>query len=184
MAGPHARPIWSRRRMPGVLRFAARPCPGTAGFELRRFVDIATIAVDPHGGEHLLLADTETSLRIDVVGGTLLRGPVIPRYRLAGMVCLEPELRTLQRFLELCSTGRLPKPGSRGSRSRVRIAQALVVHDARDVGASLRETAALLYGEERVRRDWPGDGDSMKSAVRRLVMLSVELAADPWSLLR
>lgn len=178
-----ARPVWSRRRLPGVLRFAARPCRGTNGFDLRRFADLATVAVDPQGREHLLLANAAVSLRVDVVQGTLLSGPVMPRYRLAGITGLGSQLRTLRLFLRLCASGHLPGASTMDA-SRVRIAQALLVHDARMRGASLREVGVLLFGEDRVRREWPGEGDSMKSAVRRLVALAGRLAADPWSLLR
>ena len=54
-------------------------------------------------------------------------------------------------------------------RSRERLLQrdALIALDASCTGASLRETASLIYGAEFVARHWPGDGDWLKSRMRR-----------------
>jgi hypothetical protein len=49
-----------------------------------------------------------------------------------------------------------------------RLVLGLRVLDARRGGASLRDIAHGLFGE----CDWPGDGDCIKSRVRRLVALS------------
>ena len=49
---------------------------------------IATVVRDPAGPEHVLLSDGVTSLRLDLVNGSLLAGPVCLTYRLAGLAAL------------------------------------------------------------------------------------------------
>lgn len=164
-----------------MLRVAAVPCATGAGFDLRDHADLATLVIDRHGHEHLLLSDARASLRIDVTQGSLQHGSVRLRYRLAGTCDLMAQLATMQRFARFCRNGRLPL--EREVIGLERAAQALPIHVARADGASLRQIAELLFGAERVAREWPGEGESMKSAARRWVAVGDRLAADPWSLL-
>ena len=45
----------------------------------------------------------------------------------------------------------------------------LRVHDAIGQGASQREIGVVLFGDERVARDWVRESDALRSRVRRLV---------------
>jgi hypothetical protein len=107
------------------------------------------------------------SLRLDVIGGTVLTGPVLlepslPLERLNGQL---GEIRKLHAILKNFS------PSSENDPRLSRLAQALQALDARAQGASLRDLAVDIL---RVN-DWPGDGECVKSRARRLVALAKNL---------
>lgn len=158
-----AAPIWSAALDPHVIRVRAIPCgPGERlGLRIERF-DLH-IVVAPHA-EHVLLRAKDASLRLDIIEGTLLDGPVIlePSVKLEELDRQIAAIRKLHAFLR----GMVP-PKEVDSRLP-RLLLALRVLDARARGASLRDLAFGILGGQ----DWPGDGDSMKSRVRRLVELS------------
>jgi hypothetical protein len=58
-----------------------------------------------------------------------------------------------------------------------RMLAVLRVDDALAAGASQREIATALFGEARVRDDWAGRSDALRSRVRRLVREARALAA-------
>ncbi|MGK6321362.1 DNA -binding domain-containing protein [Sphingomonas sp. DT-204] len=129
-----------------------------------------TAVPDSDGNEHAVLSDGLHHIRLEIDAGTLNSNrPVLLRYRLAGIVGLDPAILTLRRFLHLyChrrfSASLFPRDG------RVeRWVLLLRVHDALADGASHREIGAALFGEERIAAGWSGASDSLRSRVRRLV---------------
>jgi hypothetical protein len=103
-----------------------------------------------------------------VVAGSILDGPVRlePALRLDHDV--ERQFLTVRRLHALLAGVTLPIiPDPR----LPRLVLALRTLDARNDGASLREIGTVLLGNA----DWPGDGEWMKSAVRRLVALASAL---------
>ena len=116
-------------------------------------------------GEYLRLSSHGAAIRLDVISGTVLDGPVL----LQPMICLgnvlDDQLGAVRRLDALL---RGLRPPVDNDRRLDRLVLALRVLDARRDGASLRDIARGLFGE----RDWPGDGDCIKSRVRRLVALS------------
>ncbi|WP_425424013.1 DNA -binding domain-containing protein [Sphingomonas sanxanigenens] len=94
---------------------------------------------------------------------------VLLQYRLHGLASAEARLLPLRRFLNLCRHRRFARSlFPRDPRIDRGIAM-LRVHDATGQGASQREIAAILFGDQRVARDWVGESDSLRSRVRRLV---------------
>lgn len=128
------------------------------------------VAVDPAGREHVVLSDGWHHIRLDVEEGRLAgQEAVLLRYRLHGLVSAESRLLPLRRLIDLCRHRRFARSlFPRDSRIDREIAL-LRVHDALGEGASQREIGAALFGEERVRHDWSGASDSLRSRVRRLV---------------
>jgi len=62
------------------------------------------------------------------------------------------------------------KPAGHASRAaNRRLLQILRALDGRRAGASYRDIAVVLFGPERVAKDWGDDGDHLKNHVRRLV---------------
>lgn len=161
-----AAPIWSAALDPCVIRVAAHPCANRS--QLR--FDLSTydyrVALSP-AGEHLLLRVQGTSLRLDVVAGTILSGPVRlePRFDLERLNVQIAAIRKLEAMIR-----HMLLPKQKDGRL-AKLILALRALDARAEGASLREVARGIFGSS----DWPGDGESIKSRARRLVGLAQEL---------
>lgn len=115
--------------------------------------------------QHVRLDGIPEPLRLDVVAGSILDGPV----RLEPALCfdrdVECQILALRRLYRLL--GGAPIPFAPDMRMP-RLVLALRALDARKEGASLREIGTVLFEDT----DWPGDGEWMKSAVRRIVALA------------
>lgn len=119
--------------------------------------------------------DRSLHLRLKLLDGDL-RLDLVDCRQLAGLTAIEPAV-DLSRDLEpqLLSIRRLAKL-ARGVSSEMidqrvnRLVEALRVADAIAEGASLRRIGLGMFGG-----DWPGDGEYLKSRVRRRVHLSGDL---------
>lgn len=120
-------------------------------------------------GEHVLITDGPRSIRLDVVAGSMLCGPVRLGYRLSGFDGVEAKVMTLRRLLALWRLGRLPLSLFPPERKARRWAMVLQAYDGMQAGASQREIAIALFGEKRVRQDWDGPSDYLRLRVQRLV---------------
>jgi hypothetical protein len=152
---------------PAVLAVHARAC----GHGVPRALDIAGHSARIATAatcEHLRIPHGNEAIRLDVVSGTVLDGPVAiePVIRLDDTLSDQlGAVRRLDAFL------RGAEPRVQPERHLARLVLGLRVLDARRDGASLRDIAHGLFGH-----DWPGDGDCIKSRVRRLVALSEAMA--------
>jgi len=162
-----ARPVWRREHCPCVLVAAAEPTGAAEDrFDLARFAPLATIVCDARGPEHLLLADGMARLRLDVVAGSLLGGPVRLAYRLSGFAMLGGPLATLHALARFRQSGRLPKPPGR-SRNR-RLVLLLRTWDALQAGATQREIAGVLLSTEAAQARWRTEAPSLRLRAQRL----------------
>jgi hypothetical protein len=118
-------------------------------------------------GEHLLVDRTSGALRLDVVQGTTLAGPVKLLFELVDDDCLEVRLSAIRAFRSKTAVNH------RHRRLANRLL-ALQAFDARKAGLSLRDVAALVLGPG----DWPGDGEYRKSLVRRLLVIGEKVISD------
>ena len=121
-----------------------------------RLADIRTVTGP--AGEHVIIDLGDNVVRLDIVEGTTRVGPISLRFELADDDRLAAKLAALSGLRGLAMRGQCQ------SRLASKLL-ALQAVDARDAGASLRETAELLLGAG----DWPGDGEHRKSQVRRLL---------------
>lgn len=170
-----ARIIWSAAVDPTVLTVSACAA-GDGFFDLTDSPYLA--AIDRYGHEHIAVRTPSGDLRLDVVSGTVLAGPATLRVHLDCTSAIPPRLLALDRLLRLLG---IRDPGRRTPRPDPRLArlvEALRVADALADGASLTRIAAALLGAQRVLNDWPGDGDDIKSSVRRRVALARRLTAE------
>lgn len=124
------------------------------------------IAIHDHA-EHLFLRASDISLRLDIIAGTVLAGPVILEPRVS-LNWLDRQIATLK-ILDSLLRGNPPLAVADPRLSRLVLA--LRALDARREGASLRDLARDIFGTT----EWPGDGDHVKSRARRLVKLSENL---------
>lgn len=161
--------LWSASVDPDVLMVVAEPAGSGAGaFDLAAFADAAAVRAGDQ--EHVFIRGAGGSLRLDVVAGTVLDGPVLLAHRLTGLDDLDARMRALRQLSLLCQFG-AHAPWAMPDDPRLdRLVRALRILDARSAGASLRDVAVGL--DARNADDWPGEGESTKSWVRRLVALS------------
>jgi hypothetical protein len=166
----HPQPVWSATIDPSVVKCIAEPVgpDHPDAFHISRLLLSTTTVVGSTGTEHLAISDGLRRIRLDVVEGTLLRGPVRLHYRLAGFVDAEPQLLTMQRLLALHRLGRF----ARGLHSRETKAERWVMmlraHDLSMAGASQREIAAELFGLDDTQ-DWRTRSDYLRLRIQRLL---------------
>ncbi|HWH21842.1 MAG TPA: DUF2285 domain-containing protein [Allosphingosinicella sp.] len=177
LAAPAARPVWRAAVHPYVLEADARPT-GEArdSFELARLAGISTI-VAGGGQEHLLVSDGLRAIRLDLLSGSVRRGPVRLHYRLAGLASAERPLLTLRRLLALWRTGRFSAQLHPVETRAARFVLMLRAHDALASGATQREIAAGLLGAEAGEARWRVRAPTVRSRVQRLVRSARIMAA-------
>lgn len=173
-----ARPMWRSEVFPFVLK-AAAGADGSADdrFALERLARFATLVTGEAGAEHWLLSDGRRGIRIDVVEGTLRAGPVLLRYRLAGLAGVQAPLLVLHQLLVLWRTGDFSRALHPGERRAARWILFLRAGDAMAAGAGQREIASRLLGREAAQRRWRVEASSVRSRVQRLVREARRMAA-------
>ena len=172
LPAPEARIIWHADFDPGILGVAAQPANPSDPDSVR--IDLLapwlTIAVDSQGREHAVLSDGFHHIRLDIEEGRLEgQEAVLLNYRLCGLSSAKTRLLPLRRFLDLCRHRRFTRSLFPRDASIDRGIEMLRVHDAIGQGASQREIGVVLFGDERVARDWVRESDALRSRVRRLV---------------
>jgi hypothetical protein len=179
---PSARLLWHACLHPGVLEVEANPTSSSDpdAFDMAGFEVLAVVAKGNSNIEHVALSDGYRRIRIDVVSGTLLEGPVVLTQILMGLSRLDPKLLALRQLIALTRTRRFGASLFPIAPQTARIVAALQVFDGLAAGASYRDIAVSLYGEDRAVAEWNGASDSMRSRVRRLIGLAHDLAAGGW----
>jgi hypothetical protein len=128
------------------------------------------------GREHLLLSDGLRTIRVDVLAGSLARGPAQLFYLLAGFAAAERPLLTLRRLLALRRTGRFSRSLHPRETRAQRWVLALRAFDALATGAGQREIAALLLNREAGEPRWRSRASSIRSQSQRLVRSARRMA--------
>jgi len=126
--------------------------------------------------EELAIRAPQGTVRLSIVDGTLLKGPVALEYRLDGPNLAE-RLLALQRWDYLLRTGSWPQALIHHAPRTDRWLLVLVTMDALARNLSLRETAIALFGLETVAREWNQSSDHLKMRTRRLITQARALAA-------
>lgn len=154
-------------------------------------VDFTTIGgdlfVQPRhdGGERVLLRHAGLHLRIDLLAGSVLHGPVSPKVVLPGFWGISAQLLTLKRLGILARGGLLPTSLQPREKRASRWARMLQAHDGAVAGATHREIANTIFGAELVRSEWRGASDHLRLKVQRLLREARRLASGGYrSLLR
>jgi len=151
-------PMWTAAIDPRVLAVRAlNPADGHARLFEGRSAGVRM--VQGQRCEHLVIDHGRGTIRLDVIDGTVVAGPVTLRFDLADDDRLDFQLSAMRAF-------RGPAPVARSHVQLARRLLALQTVDARDAGASLRETADIVLGPGA----WPGDGEHRKSLIRRMIV--------------
>lgn len=162
--------VWSATVDPSVVTCTAEPvAPDHAdAFCIDRLTIPTTTILKASGLEHLSISDGLKRIRLDVVSGTLLEGPVRLQYSIAGFHEAEVRLLTLQRLLALNRLGRFAR-GLHPRETKVeRWAMMLRAHDLNTQGASQREIAGELFGPG-VSAEWRTRSDFLRLRIQRLL---------------
>jgi hypothetical protein len=182
VGAPAARLLWTADLDHGVLQVeAVSALTGTDdSFDLGRFGEMAIMVRDTGGCEHIAISDGYHRIRIDVVSGSLLQGPVVLRHQLGGIDRLDQKLLALRRLIALHRYGRFVSLLFPVGPQTKRFVIALRVYDALQAGASQRDIAIALFGKAVVDDDWKATSDYLRLRVRRLVTLARRMAVGGW----
>jgi hypothetical protein len=125
---------------------ASAPAPAT--LSLQGCAAARHIVVGPGGEEYLLFRDAERAATLRLEGARAGIGPVNVTFSVRGL----PDPRQLaDRFRTLRDLITSPRPTAQPSRLRLFLRDALLALDARQIGMSHREIAALLDAAEAPR---------------------------------
>lgn len=181
LASPVARPIWSTRLDPKVLRghLASRRAASTDLFDIRAFAPFVSVEIDANRTEHWLFSDGHWIIRLDVHGGSLLGGPAKLEYQLNGVRSAKAKLEALRQFLALSENGRLPRSMVPREQRAARWIMELRVGDAMLAGATEQEIARELFPDAIAPRRWRRENSSHRLRVQRLVRTARSRLSDP-----
>ena len=181
-----ARPLWRREVFPFVLEAEAVEEGALEDrIDLARIARLASLVRDAGGREHLLLSDGCRSIRLDIVSGSVRSGPVVLRYRLAGLSRVAAPLLVLRRLLALLRTGDFSASLHPREQRAARWILMLRAQDALAAGAGQREIAAHLLAREAMGQRWRVEAPSLRSRAQRLVREARRMVAGGYlSLLR
>jgi len=185
LAVPAARPVWSRERMAGIVEASADIAADPLDrFDLGTLAPLARLVRSGSGPEHLLLSDGFRSIRLDMVQGSLLAGPVGLTFHLHGPAGIDPPLLALRRFIHLARTGRFSTrlhPAEPRSRRWILLLRAW---DGIAFGAGQRCIAGHLLGLEAGEPRWRIEAPALRSRAQRLVRAARRMASGGyWELL-
>ena len=150
------------------------------GFDVATVGCFSAVLRGHHPLEHVLLNDGLRRVRLDIRGGTVTRGPVLLRFTFEGLRTIHSPLLTLRRLAAFDRLGVMPLKFFATDRGAERRIAALRADDARRSGGSQREVAETLFGVERVREDWSGPSDYLRSQVRRLLRFGDRMRSGGW----
>lgn len=177
LPGSQARLFWRADLDASVISAIAHRPTGSPGgsFDVGRLRWPAALLQTPCT-EELSIDGPGGRIRLSIIKGTLLDGPVELHYRLAPPR-LAARLAALARWDVLDRTGRIPRQLKPRTLRQARWPLVIATLDALAEGCSLREVAARLFGPERARRDWNHESDYLKLRTRRLVAQARALVA-------
>lgn len=165
-----ARPVWRRDLFPWVVEASAADGGAQEDrVDLERLARFVTLVEGACGAEHLLLSDGRRSVRIDIVAGSLRSGPVLLRYRLAGIASVKPQLLALRQLVALLRAGTFSRGLHPRERRAARWLLLLRTHDALVAGAGQREIAQYLLHGDAAEPRWRIRSPALRSRVQRLV---------------
>ena len=134
--------------------------------QLRGHVAAGHIIVGPCGREHVVLRDAHHAVTLRVHGARTSLGGVNVTFLITGVpnpVTVATEFRLLRDLVAA------PRLSAQRSRARIFMRDALVAVDARQLGATYQETAAIIYGPDRARTAWRSTSTALKERMRHLL---------------
>jgi hypothetical protein len=171
-------PPWSDRfiRMPTFE--VVDPSQGRSAFDLRATRSGGLIVIDDDRQETMFANAGDVCLNARLQGRSVLDGPFALRFTVDADWGVAFDLSAIAKWHAMLTSGdQLPSPSRSPSLRLHRLHQALRVADALADGASHRDIACALFGRHRVREQWDGLSDAIRSRYARLVGSRFGLAA-------
>jgi hypothetical protein len=169
LTAEEAHPVWLPETGAARLHFTARAIAeadaGQPGVAVSALPNVEHILVDTAGRQHVVLRSGSTHMQMIVSGC----GAAIDPVELGLSICHRGEISAAAKELAalegVLSGQQLPNTAPPWTAQTKRFRDALIGLDCRRAGATLRETAVVIYGRERIEREWPGNG--LRQRVRR-----------------
>ena len=125
--------------------------------------------------QELLLQQGPCHVRLLNRSGSVEHGPVRLRLALYGLRNLDRQMLTVRQIAALSRSERLPTGLTARERMNGQWIALLRLHDGLAMGASQRQLAQCLFGEDWVSRGWNGESDFLRSRLRRMKNLQHRL---------
>ena len=124
------------------------------------------LLIDDRKRNHLVLVCGNLALQLLIEGADLLSGPVYLNFIIPGLTGIGSAIEKLVVLRQILArpSELLYTPRAWSART-LRLRNALIALDGHAAGASYRDVAAVIFGKDRVARDWPDP--SLKDHVRR-----------------
>jgi hypothetical protein len=159
--------VWLPETGAAFLRLDAASLDGPTldrpGLLIPALPNVEHILLDTAGRQHVLLRAGATSLQLTISGQDGIIAPATLGLRLGApndIGTLSEALAGLEALLFGKLAGAPPQWTAETERRRD-----LIALDCYHAGLTLRETAVVIYGRQRVDRDWPGKG--LRDRMRR-----------------
>jgi hypothetical protein len=146
------------------------------GFYIPGWSNAEHILLDTVGRQHVILRAGAGSLQLTIAGAKSVVGPQVLAFsarNLADLSLAVSQLAKLHRVLSRTAVSSSRQPHWSAQSKRLR--DAMIALDGRRAEATFREIASVIYGSERVARDWPGAG--LKARVQRDFQRGVALCS-------
>lgn len=164
--------IWNPITTTRVLNVISLPPKLSFGGQVLDLEFIAaekTLFVSLDGTQQLLLRDGIRSLQLNISGARITEPSILFVDTAISEEHPEIQLRLLECFRMLRAGGSLPSECFPPHPYAKRAAAVLMALDGHLAGASHREIAVAMFGEERVDRDWSDPREHLRDAVRHTI---------------
>jgi hypothetical protein len=133
--------------------------PDGPGLLLPDLANVEHILLDTLGRQHIVLRAGSTCLQLTIDGQHGIIAPAVLVVRVQRRDDIGTVIELLTRLEKLFGAPRPPTSGiAHWTAETERLRDALIALDAYRAGATLRQTAVIIYGAKRIDRDWPGKG--------------------------
>jgi hypothetical protein len=172
---PEAPLCWTIASAAPVLEgVAERATDGSrSALSIKDYAAARHIIIGPSGEEYILLRDGRGALTLRLAGARASLGPVDVTFLMSGFPDPRLAAQTFRALRDLTTSVR-DRAGP--LRARLFASDALLALDARQLGASYREIAAMIHGIEAQRAQWSGTSTAMKDRVRHLLVRGRQLS--------
>jgi hypothetical protein len=169
LTAAEAHPVWLAETGPHTLSLAARALQEMGsrppGVRVAALSNVAHILIDALGRQHVIVRCGPASMHLVISGSAAIIGPVILGADVderGAIGAVADRLARLERLLSAPPPDIVPPPWTAET---LRLRDALIALDGEPAAATLPEIGAVIYGRERIERDWPGKG--LRQRLRR-----------------
>jgi hypothetical protein len=157
---PVASVFWQPEADPGVLAASARSTANARhredSFDVTSLPGDISILKLSSGAEHVLIRQGAHALQLSIIDGTVLDGPVVLEFQIAGFEKTVLKILALRRLIALRDLGRFPTSLFAADARVKRWLLELRALDMLQAGYSRQEMARIIFGESfsASRSDW------------------------------